>query len=254
MREGAPGPASKGSLIHVIGAVVLGVAGVSVKLCDDAARVGSHVGSAVDDVGRLGSHADELGATRGLDDVAGVTAPVIAHLNDGAALSDDFIGDLAEVGLTAADLSLSTYDVLAATDHLFEDGALSEDGVRPSPGARPRLVVAGVPNPPFDGPVDPLVLLVTESNPDRLARLARGCTTWDHHCIVLACPPARRGCVEGWQATWAALSTDEAVVGHPDVMADALAASPHGPPELGTRLYVGRLTTLGFSVYEREIR
>lgn len=240
MADDAP---KSGSLLHVIGAAIVGALGVSASLLDDCARVGGHLGGAADDMARIGTHADDLGsAATHLDDGlgAGRLGAVAVHVDDGAGLSDELLGELAGLGLDVADLSLALLDEPAA------------EGSPAPAAARPRLVVAGVPNPPFAGPVDPLVLLVQSADGDQVERLARGCTTLEHACIVLACPPTNEGCVAGWQATWKTLLADPAL--RPDSLADALAASPHGRAEVGTSLSVGRMHPTGIQVHRREIR
>ena len=144
--------------------------------------------------------------------------------------------------------------------------AVHADAPPPAPGAapssaepaRPHLVVAGAANPPADGPVDPLVFLVRDADTARIERLAEGCTALDHRCVVIACPPApapaAEACVAGWQATWAELSTDEALVGHPEALLGALAGSVHVRAQAGSWLYDGVATPMGVTVGKRAIR
>ena len=165
----------------------------------------------------------------------------------GGALLADSADDLARVGAHADDLA-------AATVHA--DAPPPAPGAAPSSAepARPHLVVAGAANPPADGPVDPLVLLVRDGDTARIERLAEGCTALDHRCVVIACPPAAEACVAGWQATWAELSTDEALVGHPEALLGALAGSVHVRAQAGSWLYDGVATPMGVTVGKRAIR
>jgi hypothetical protein len=180
----------------------------------------------------------------GLLAIVGGAAAFADDCARGGALVAGSADDLARVGAHADDLA-------AATVHA--------DDAPPTPAApaqapRPHLVVVGAANPPADGPVDPLVLLVRDADTARIERLTEGCTALDHRCVVIACPPAAEACVAGWQATWAELSTDEALVGHPEALLGALAGSVHVRAQAGSWLYDGVATPMGVTVGKRAIR
>lgn len=235
-------------LAHGIGAAVLAALGGMATFADDCARVGSHVGSVGDDIGRVATHADDLGhavvATEGAAHVGDDLGRVATHLDDATRVSDDLARDLAELGLDAGDLALDVADLASG------DGAT--EGT-PSAPARPRLVEAGKPNPPADGPVNPLVLLVTDDDLARIERLARGCTTIEHQCLVLACAPsASNACRDGWRATWKELGKDPALVGHPEAVADALLLAGTSRREtVATRSARGTFTAMGIQIERR---
>jgi len=217
----------KPGLFHAIGAALLAVVGGAASFADDCARAGGHLAGSTDDLARIGAHADDLAGS------AVHAAP-------------DLPVDLA---LDLADLGLNGYDLLSSAPQAAPPSAA---GAAQTP--RPHLVVAGAANPPADGPVDPLVLLVRDADPARIQRLTEGCTALDHRCVVIACPPAIEACVAGWQATWAELSTEPALVGHPEALVGALAGSVHVRAQAGSWLYDGVATPTGVTVGKRAIR
>ncbi|MFN7146153.1 MAG: hypothetical protein ACK4YP_20445, partial [Myxococcota bacterium] len=200
MADEKPGSSSP---FHAIGAALVALFGGMATFADDCARVGVHAGGAADDVARVGVHVDD--GANAVDDLAragsvdgpahgALRSEALIHgegaLDDAADAADGFAADLASFGLDAAEIGLDVYDVAAAVGVPREGGAPSG---APAP-TRPRLVVAGLPNPPVDPPVDPVVLLVEDTEEARLKRLVEGCATDGQRCYVIACAPGNTGC------------------------------------------------------------
>lgn len=234
------------SPFHAIGAALVALLGGLATVADDCGRAAVHVGGSADDLARVGAHVDE--GANALDDLARAshldphTRPVVATgaLDDGVNAADGFVEDLASYGLDAAEIGLDVYDLASAAP------ASGDDDAPPAAPTRPRLVVAGLPNAPADYPVDPLVLLVEDSDEARLARIVEGCATVERRCHVIACAPGATACRDAWRAAWDTLATDPALVGHPDAVWDALVlTATSSPATRGARLFSSAMTPTG---------
>lgn len=232
------------SPFHAIGAALVALLGGLATVADDCGRAAVHVGGATDDLARVGAHVDD--GANALDDLARgahldphAAVPGLGALDDAANAADGFVADLASYGLDAAEIGLDVYDLAAASGS-------AGDAPAPASPKRPRLVVAGIPNPPADEPADPLVLLVEDTDEARLARLAEGCATVDRRCHVIACAPGDTACRDAWRAAWDTLATDPALVGHPEAVWDALILTGTAHPATrGARLFTSAMTPTG---------
>lgn len=226
------------SMLHILGVAVVALVGGMARFADDCARVGSHMGGSADEIAHLGGSADELShLAPGVEDGLRAAGGAEALTNDvsrvaGAADDGANVGKLLEHGLDAADAAELGLDV--------SDLVTTE---APDEPAHPHLIVAGRPNTPATGHVDPLVLLVADDDTARIERVATGCTTLEHRCVVLTCPPGQPTCIDGWVTDFAKEAPE--LVGHPESVGAALAVRTASSAQLGSRIVSGVMTPTG---------
>ena len=233
---------NKGSFLHVIGVAAVALIGGMARFADDCARVGAHVGSSADDLARVGATgAEELGHLGGAaDDLAHASEAGVRAVGEAESLR---LAGAADDGTSAGQLLEHGLDVADAVELGLDVADLVSPEEATEAPKRPHLVVAKRPNTPATAPVDPLVLLVADADAARIERLTTGCTTPEHRCVVLACPPDQPGCIDAWVTDFGRQLPD--LSSHPEAVAATLAIGAEGAGHPHSRVVSGVMTPTG---------